>query len=161
MVAFADNSLQDAFHRTLREVRFTEQLAGRVHGRVARKASCEHLRHMLLSQQNEGAHRMYRLNQVFGMIGKSARAETCGDIRDMTLELESYLRQAEPEQPADALLICWERQIEAYLLGRYGTLKDWSGKLGLSAAEDMMDETLQDVRRAAARFENVVNPMAA
>ncbi len=155
-----DAVLANAFHRTLQEICFTEKLAIRVNGRACRRARDAGLRRALQAQRDESVLRIRRLERLFDMIGKSVRTATCAPIRDLTLQIEDYLDGTDTTGGADTVLICWAQQIEAYWIGRYGTLKDWSNKLGLPAAEDSIDEALQDVTRAAAMLARLADDMA-
>jgi ferritin-like metal-binding protein YciE len=160
LMPVSDAILAEAFHRTLKEVCFTEKLSARAHGHAARKARSAALRQAMQAQRDESASRVLRLNQVFGMIGKSARAQICAPIRDMTTEMEAYLDDAGEALGADTIVICWAQQIEAYWIGRYGTLKEWSSKLGLPDAEDAIGATLDEVNRAAALLARVADDIA-
>jgi ferritin-like metal-binding protein YciE len=101
-----------------------------------------------------------RLGRVFEIIGKSARARTCAPIKGMTATMEAYLDEAGSTAAIDAVLISWAQEIDLYTIGRCGTLKDWSCKLGMTAAEDVIEETLQEASRSAAVLSRVVDDMA-
>ncbi|MEJ0048897.1 MAG: DUF892 family protein [Rhodospirillales bacterium] len=50
--------------------------------------------------------------------------------------------------------------MESYAIGRYGTLKDWSCKLGIPAAEDVIEQTLREANRTAEVLSRVVDDIA-
>ena len=157
----SDRVLAAAFHRTLREVYFTEKLSSRVNKRAARCATSLALRQAIERQEGESVGRVMRLNSVFKLIGKSARSRTYRPIRSMTTAIEEFLADADSADGVDTVLICWAQHIESYWIGRYGTLKDWSGKLDLPAAEDMIDEAWQELNRTAAALASVADELAA
>ena len=157
----SDRVLAEAFHRTLGEVYFTEKLSSRVNKRAARCATSMVLRRAIERQGGESAGRVTRLNSVFKLIGKSARSRTYRPIRSMTTAIEEFLANADSAEGVDTVLICWAQHIESYWIGRYGTLKDWSGKLDLPAAEDMIDEAWQELNRTAAALASVADELAA
>ena len=156
----SDRVLADAFHRTLGEVYFTEKLSSRVNKRAARRATSVVLRQAIERQGGESARRVAQLNSVFKLIGKSARSRPYRPIRSMTTAIEEFLADTETADGVDTVLICWAQHIESYWIGRYGTLKDWSGKLQLAAAEDMIDEAWQELNRTAAALACVADELA-
>ncbi len=90
-MATEDRVLADAFHHTLQDVYFTAKLSHRTLRRAARRARSTELRRAFELQGEESACHVARLNRVFEIIGKSARARTCGPIKGMTVEMEEYL----------------------------------------------------------------------
>jgi ferritin-like metal-binding protein YciE len=155
-----DKILADAFHQTLKDVYFTAKLSRRTLRRAARRTGSTELRRALECQGRETADRVARLGRVFEIIGKSARGRSCAPIKGMTAKLEAYLDEAGSAAAMDAVLICWAQEIDLYTIGRCGTLKDWSCKLGIEAAEDVIEETLQEASRAAEALSRVVDDIA-
>jgi ferritin-like metal-binding protein YciE len=159
-MAMDDRILADAFHQTLKDVYFTAKLSHRTLRRAARRARSTALRRAFEYQGEETADRVARLGRVFEIIGKSARARTCAPIKGLTATMEAYLDEAGSTAATDAVLISWAQEIDQYTIGRCGTLKDWSCKLGIAAAEDVIEETLQEASRAAAELSRVVDDIA-
>jgi len=160
-MAMDDRILADAFHQTLKDVYFTAKLSHRTLRRAARRARSTALRCAFERQGEERADRVARLGRVFEIIGKSARGRTCAPIKGMTATMEAFLDEAGSAAATDAVLISWAREIDLYSIGRCGTLKDWSCKLGIAAAEDVIEETLQEASRAADVLSRVVDDIAA
>jgi ferritin-like metal-binding protein YciE len=151
-----DRILADAFHKTLKEVYFTEKLSRRVRGRAARRAQSPALRRALERQCSESASRVRRLDRLFALIGHTARSGMCPPIQGITVELQDYLN-APGAGAADAVLICWALQVEAFAIGRYEMLRDWSCKLELAKAGDMIEESSEEWTRSAAILAGIVN----
>jgi ferritin-like metal-binding protein YciE len=156
-----DKVLAEAFHQTLKDVYFTAKLSRRTLRRAARRTRSTELRRALECQGRETADRVARLGRVFEIIGKSARGRSCAPIKGMTATLEAYLDEAGSAAAMDAVLISWAQEIDQYTIGRCGTLKDWSCKLGIAAAEDVIEETLQEASRASEALSRVVDDIAA
>ena len=155
-----DKILADAFHQTLKDVYFTTKLSQRTLRRAARRTGSTELRRAFECQGQETADRVARLGRVFEIIGKSARGRSCAPIKGMTATLEAYLDEAVSAAARDAVLISWAREIDHYTIGRCGTLLDWSCKLGIEAAGDVIGETLQEASRAAAALSRAVDDIA-
>jgi ferritin-like metal-binding protein YciE len=160
-MSMTDTILADAFHHTLQDVYFTEKLSARTLRRAARKASSAALRQTFQRQGEESASHVAQLGRVFDIIGKPARARNCPPIKGMTADMEEYLDEHGSTEAADTMLIFWAQTVKSYAIGRYGTLKDWSCKLGLQAAEGVIEETLQEASRAADLLSRVVDDLAA
>lgn len=160
MSAGADTILAEAFHRTLREVCFAEKLSARVYKRVAARTHSSALQQAMRDQQIGSARRVLNLIRVFRMIGKRARSETCTSIYELTTEMESHIVSTGFYAGNDAILITWFQQLDEYWLSRYGLLKEWSNKLGLSGVEEALTETLQDIAEVMALLDQLADDNA-
>ena len=89
-----------------------------------------------------------RLQQVFEILGKPARTKTCEAMQGLTSEMEEDLGDFDGSPAADAVLIASAQAIEHYEIARYGTLKTWAGQLGHDDAVKLLDQTLQEEKKA-------------
>lgn len=88
-----------------------------------------------------------RLDQVFESLGKSAKGKTCEAMQGLTAEMEEDLEAFGESEAADDVLIGCAQAIEHYEIARYGLLKNWARKLGLTEAEQLLGETLEEEKR--------------
>ena len=99
------------------------------------------------THQEESAHQVERLQQVFESISKPARSKTCEAMQGITSEMEEDLEDFGDSPAADAVLIGCAQAVEHYEIARYGMLKTWAGQLGYDQAASLLDETLQEEKR--------------
>jgi ferritin-like metal-binding protein YciE len=103
----------------------------------------------------ESATQVERLVQVFEIIGKPARARTCEAMQGLTSEMDEDIEDFGKKEAADEVLIGCAQAIEHYEIARYGLLKTWAGKLGLTEAGTLLGQTLEEEKKANALLTEV------
>ena len=146
-MASKPKTLNDAFYETLKDVYYAEKQAVRALKKSAKVAEHHELRQAFETHAEESAHQVERLQQVFEIIGKPARAKTCEAMQGLTSEMEEDLEDFGGSPAADAVLIGCAQAIEHYEIARYGTLKTWASQLGYEDAAKLLDETLQEEKK--------------
>lgn len=86
-MAMKDKTLADAFYETLKDVYWAEKQAVRALGKSAKAAKLPELKQAFQHHQEESTHHVERLEQVFEIIGKPARAKTCEAMKGITTEM--------------------------------------------------------------------------
>ena len=76
-MATKEKTLHDAFYETLKDVYYAEKQSVRALRKSAKAAEHDDLKKAFTDHAEESAHQVERLQQVFEIIGKSARAKTC------------------------------------------------------------------------------------
>jgi ferritin-like metal-binding protein YciE len=145
-----EKTLSDAFYETLKDIYYAEKQSVRALKKSAKAARASELKEAFENHAEESAHQVERLTQVFEIVGKPARSKTCEAMQGITAEMEEDLDDFGSTEAADAVLIGCAQAVEHYEIARYGTLKAWAGKLGLSDAVKLLDETLEEEKRADA-----------
>ncbi|CAA2137419.1 ferritin-like domain-containing protein [Methylobacterium bullatum] len=146
-MAAKQKTLNDAFYETLKDVYYAEKQSVRALKKSAKSAEHDELRHAFETHAEESAVQVERLQQVFEIIGKSARAKTCEAMQGLTAEMEEDLEDFGDSPAADAVLIGCAQAVEHYEIARYGTLKTWASQLGYEDAAKLLDETLQEEKK--------------
>ena len=140
-------TLQDAFYETLKDVYYAEKQSVRALKKSAKSAQHEELKQAFETHAEESAIQVERLQQVFEIIGKPARAKTCEAMQGLTSEMEEDLEDFGDSPAADAVLTGCAQAVEHYEIARYGTLKTWATQLGYKDAANLLDETLQEEKK--------------
>jgi ferritin-like metal-binding protein YciE len=146
-MATKQKTLQDAFYETLKDVYYAEKQSVRALKKSAKAAEHEELRQAFETHVEESANQVERLQQVFEIIGKPARAKTCEAMQGLTSEMEEDLEDFGGTPAADAVLAGCAQAVEHYEIARYGTLKTWAYQLGYEDAAKLLDETLQEEKK--------------
>ena len=137
-------NLQDLFETTLRDIYYAEKAILKALPKMAKKAASEDLAAAFKEhlQQTEG--HVERLNQIFALIGKSARGKKCQAIEGLADETEEIIKEAKTDSVRDAGMLAAAQAVEHYEISRYGTLKAWAEKLGMNDAASLLNETLEE-----------------
>lgn len=146
-MATKTKTLQDAFYETLKDVYYAEKQSVRALKKSAKAAAHEELQQAFETHAEESANQVERLQQVFELLGKPARAKTCEAMQGLTSEMEEDLEDFGDGPAADAVLAGCAQAVEHYEIARYGTLKTWATQLGYTEAAKLLDETLQEEKK--------------
>ena len=95
-------SLDDLFHDTLRDVYYAEKKLTKVLPKMAKNASNEELVAAFEKHLGETENQVARLEQVFGLIGKPARAKKCEAMEGLAAEGDHVIEEAEDDAVLDA-----------------------------------------------------------
>ena len=145
-----EKTLQDAFHETLKDLYYAEKKSVQALKKSAKAAKSPALKEVFENHLEESNAHVERLVHVFESIGKPARAKTCEAMQGLTTEMEEDLEDFGKTEAADDVLIGCAQAMEHYEIARYGLLKTWAGKLGLTEAESLLSQTLEEEKRADA-----------
>ena len=143
-MAAKEKTLTDAFHETLKDVYYAEKQGVRALGKSAKAAKAPELKQAFEQHRDESAKQVERIEQVFELLGKPARAKTCEAMQGIVAEMTEDLEDFGDTAAADAVLIGCAQAVEHYEIARYGMLKTWATQLGMAEAAKLLDKTLQE-----------------
>ncbi len=101
---------------------------------MAKAASDPELRAGFEKHAAETEGHVERLERVFEIIGKPARAKTCDAILGILEEGKDVMSEYKGTIALDAGLISSGQAAEHYEMARYGTLRTWAQQLGFNDA---------------------------
>jgi ferritin-like metal-binding protein YciE len=157
-------TLDDLFHETLKDIYYAEKQILRALPKMAKAADSDDLRAAFEKHREETQGQVERLEQVFELIGKTARGKTCEAIVGIIDEGKEIMEDFDGSDALDAGLLAAAQAVEHYEISRYGTLKAWAEKLGHSDAAKLLDETLSEEKKTDEALtklaESVVNAKA-
>jgi ferritin-like metal-binding protein YciE len=140
----ADKTLNDLFYDTLRDIYYAERKILKSLPKMARNAQSDQLKKAFQKHRDETEGQVERLQQVFEIIGKSARAKTCPAIDGIVEEAEEIMDEFKGSPALDAGLLAAAQAVEHYEISRYGTLATWARELGLKDAVTLLEQTLAE-----------------
>jgi ferritin-like metal-binding protein YciE len=138
----ADKNLEDLFYETLKDIYYAERKIVKSLPKMARAAQDPQLKTAFLKHKDETEVQIERLQQVFELIGKRARAKTCAAIEGITEEAEEIMEEFKGTAALDAGLLAAAQAVEHYEISRYGTMKAWATQLGLKEVVALLEATL-------------------
>jgi ferritin-like metal-binding protein YciE len=139
--------LDDLFLHLLKDVYHAEKQATRAMPRMAKQVRSEELRRALETHQEETLAQVERLEQVFELLGKKPRGETCEAIQGLVEEAKEVMEDAEDPEVKDAGILAAAQAIEHYEIARYGTLRTWAEELGMQDAARLLQQTLDEEKK--------------
>lgn len=154
-MAMTNKTLADAFYETLKDVYWAEKQAVKACKKSAKVAKAPELKKAFQDHGVESEGHVERLQQVFEIMGKTARGKTCEAMQGITAEMEEDLEEFGDTPAADAVLIGCGQAVEHYEIGRYGMLKAWANQLGMADAAKLLDATLQEEKKADALLSKI------
>jgi ferritin-like metal-binding protein YciE len=146
----AEKTLNDAFYDTLRDVLYAEKQALKACKKSAKAATHTELKQAFEQHAQETEGQIDRLQQIFDLINRPARAKTCEAMQGIIAEMEEDLGDYGASPAADAVIIGCGQAIEHYEIARYGTLISWAKQLKLDEAATLLAETLEQEKNADA-----------
>ena len=137
-------NLDDLFLHTLKDILYAERQILKALPKMERKATSDELKKGFSQHRDETEGQIERLEQVFEMIGKPARAAKCDAILGIIEEAEELMDEVKDEDTLDAAMIAAAQAVEHYEITRYGTLVTWAKRLGHNDAVKLLEQTLQE-----------------
>ncbi len=138
------DSLATLFEETVRDIYYAEKKILKALPKMAKKATSTKLAKAFDAHAAETEAQVERLEQVFELIGKAPRGKTCPAIDGIIEEGEEIMKEAEDDTVRDAGMLAAAQAVEHYEITRYGTLKSWASKLGMTEAVKLLDATLKE-----------------
>jgi ferritin-like metal-binding protein YciE len=159
-----DKQLDELFLETLKDIYYAEKKILTALPKMAKAAQTEELAAAFEKHAEETEVHIERLEQVFAMIDESPKGKTCEAINGLIDEGKEIMSDFKNSPAHDAGLLAAAQSVEHYEISRYGTLRTWAEKLGLSDAAKLLDETLAEEKKTDKTLNElaatVVNDMA-
>jgi ferritin-like metal-binding protein YciE len=143
----ADKDLNALFLDTLKDIYYAEKQIFKSLPKMAKAANSDQLRAAFEKHHDETEGQIQRLEQIFEQIGKPARGKKCDAIEGILDEGTEIMDEYKGEPALDAGLLAAAQAVEHYEISRYGTLKNWAGKLGMKDAVELLDQTLAEEKK--------------
>jgi ferritin-like metal-binding protein YciE len=139
--------LEDLFLHLLKDVYHAEKQILRALPKMAKSAESEELRRAFENHRAETEQQVQRLEQVFEMLGKKPRGETCDAIMGLVEEAKEVMQEAEDPDVMDAGMLAAAQAVEHYEIARYGTMRAWAEELGMNDAARLLQQTLDEEKK--------------
>lgn len=137
-------TLDELFHDTLKDIYFAEKKILATLPKMAKAAQSGELKVAFEEHRQQTEGHVERLEKVFGLIDQKPQGKTCAAILGITEEGAEIMEEYEGSPALDAGLLAAAQAVEHYEISRYGTLRTWAEELGLDAAVDLLQATLDE-----------------
>jgi ferritin-like metal-binding protein YciE len=142
------NSLKDVFVGQIEDLYSAEQQLLKALPEMASAASSPDLRQAFTDHLEQTRHHVRRLEEVFADAGIATSAEHCKAMEGLIKEGSEIIQAQGDPAAKDAALIAAAQRVEHYEIAAYGTARTLASELGLSDAEAMLDDTLDEEAKA-------------
>ena len=142
-----EKTLQDLFHETLKDIYHAEKQILKALPKMAKAANSDQLRQAFEKHRTETEGQVERLEQIFEILGKPARAKPCEAIQGLVEEGKEVMEDFKDSAALDAGLLAGAQAVEHYEISRYGTMKAWALQLGMRDAAKLLDRTLEEEKK--------------
>ena len=140
-------TLNDLFEHEIADLYSAEQQLVEALPKLAGAASDDKLRKAFEHHLEETRDHVRRLEEIRDEIGSSA-SETCEGMKGLIAEGEKTIKADGDPAVKDAALIAAAQRVEHYEIAAYGTVRTLADELGLSEANDLLDQTLEEESNA-------------
>jgi len=137
-------TLEDLFHDTLRDVYYAEKKLTKVLPKMAKNATSEELASAFEKHLAETEGHVSRIEEVFALIDKPARAKKCEAIEGLAAEGDHVIEEGKDDAVLDAGLVASAQAVEHYEIARYGALVAWAELMGNKKAAALLQKTLDE-----------------
>ena len=138
------DTFDELFEATLKDIYYAEKQILKALPKMAKKATSEDLSAAFTAHLEETEAQVARLEEIFKILGKRARGKKCAAIEGILEEGAEIMKEAKDDTVRDAGMLAAAQAVEHYEISRYGTLKAWAEKLGMTDVAELLDETLQE-----------------
>jgi ferritin-like metal-binding protein YciE len=138
------DSLDDLFVHELKDLLSAEKQLVKALPNMAKGASSETLKEAFENHLEQTKGHVERLEQIFEVLGKSARAEHCKAMEGLITEGSDLLEEEGDATVKDAALIGAAQRVEHYEIAAYGTTRTLAELLGQDQAVNLLQQTLDE-----------------
>lgn len=137
--------MEKLFVDQLRDLYYVEKNQIKLLGRMAKKATTEELKEILIEHQEVTQEQLTRLDEVFEILGKRAQAKKCLAFDGMQEEIDDMINETEDDSiTRDVGIIISLQKIEHYEVASYGCLSTLARTYGYLEIADFLQESLDE-----------------
>jgi ferritin-like metal-binding protein YciE len=157
-------SLEDLFVHELKDLLSAEKQLVKALPKMAKGAASDTLRTAFEEHLEQTKTHVERLEKVFTMADRPARAEHCKAMEGLIEEGSDLLKEDGDAAVKDAALIAAAQKVEHYEISGYGTARALAELLGMQQAVDLLQQTLDEEKTTDEKLTELamseVNPEA-
>jgi ferritin-like metal-binding protein YciE len=158
------DTLESLFVTELKDLLSAEKQLVKALPKMAKGATSEALKAAFEEHLEQTKGQVERLEKVFKIVGKAARAEHCKAMEGLIEEGSELLEEDGDPAVKDAALIGAAQKVEHYEISGYGTARTLAELLGLDEAAELLQETLDEEKQTDENLTKLamseVNPRA-
>lgn len=143
-----NTQLEKFFEDSLKDIYWAEKHLTKALPKMRKAATTQELKDAIEEHLEQTKEHVARLEQVFEIIERPARAKKCEAMEGLTKEGESVIEETEDgSMTRDVAIIMASQKVEHYEIATYGGLVTLAGTLGLEDAAEILAQTLEEEKQ--------------
>lgn len=143
------SKFHELFLEELEDIYWAEKNLVKALPKMQNAASSDDLRNCIADHLEQTKGHVTRLEQVFELLGKKARAKKCEAMEGLIAEAQELLGDTEEDTAVrDAGIIISSQKIEHYEIAAYGSLCTLANTMGHTEVAEILEQTLQEEKNA-------------
>lgn len=147
--------LRQLFEDELKDIYWAEKHLTKALPKMAKNATSQELADALNSHLEQTHGHIERLEKVFEMMEKPARAKKCEAMEGLVKEAQEIMESTEEGMVRDAGIISAGQKVEHYEIATYGTLCSFAKTLGEDEIADLLHQTLEEEKEADSKLTDI------
>ncbi|MCO5236491.1 MAG: ferritin-like domain-containing protein [Chitinophagaceae bacterium] len=148
--------LERYFEDALKDIYWAEKHLTRALPKMKKAATTEDLKSAIEEHLEQTREHVARLEQVFEIINKTARAKKCEAMDGLTKEGESIIEETDDNSlTRDVGIIMAAQKVEHYEIATYGGLVSLAEVIGLTEAASILSQTLEEEKETDVRLTEI------
>lgn len=153
------DSLETLLEEELKDIYSAEKQLVKALPKMAKTATSEELRAAFEEHLEVTKGHVDRLEEVFEVLGKTAKAKTCKAMQGLLEEGKEIMEEDAEDSVMDAGLIAAAQKVEHYEIASYGTVRTWARLCGREEAAELLQETLDEEGEADKKLTELAEAM--
>ncbi|MCD6051948.1 MAG: ferritin-like protein [Verrucomicrobia bacterium] len=155
-----DNELHELFLDELADMLHAEKQLTKALPKLAAAAESDELREAFEAHLEETQTHISRIEQVFALLDKPAKAKKCPAMEGIVKEGSEVLDEYDGSPALDAALIAAAQKAEHYEIASYGCLCTWAESMGHDEALELLQATLEEEKAADEKLTEIATSVA-
>ncbi len=153
------SQLMELFEEQLKDILWAEKALIKAIPKMISMTSSVDLNEALTEHLEQTHDQITRLAKIFNSIDKKPTTVKCDAMAGLISEASDMMDDCETGPQCDAGIISAAQKIEHYEIATYGTLREFAETLGLSDAEKLLLEILNEEKSADQKLTNIAVKM--
>ena len=156
-------TMQQLLLNELKDIYSAEKQITKALPKMAKGTTSPELKQAFESHLAETKGQIERLDQIFEMLGKSARGKVCHGMQGVLEEGAEMLSETDKGDLRDCGLISAAQRVEHYEMAAYGCVRNYAELLGHKDVARLLEQTLAEDKAADEKLTKIsekVNSMA-
>jgi ferritin-like metal-binding protein YciE len=149
------DSIEKLFVEELKDIYSAENQITKALPKMAKASTSQELRAAFENHLEETRNQIKRLDQIFEVLGKSAKGKTCDAMKGLLQEGSQTIEETEEGEVRDAAMISAAQRVEHYEMAAYGTVRTFAELLGQKEAVKLLEETLEEEKKADQKLTSI------
>jgi ferritin-like metal-binding protein YciE len=138
------DSLEKLFIDELKDIYNAEKQITRALPKMAKTAESPELQQAFTKHLKETEGQIQRLERIFQELGQAVRGKKCKGMEGLLEEGKEKMEEEDKGPLLDAALVASAQKVEHYEIAAYGCLRTYAELLGLSQAQQLLQQTLEE-----------------